>query len=1564
MGLGDFIPDPVQRFVDDQVENVGEAIDGAGDFTAGRLDDMGWSGGADWLRRTSDSAANALGADVEEMGLDQTEDPKQLVHGSPDKLRATADHLTTFENAFNDVGKGLQGVGPHALDTLKGRSAAAFTRQVSAEPKKWYVAADACGKAAAALREFAETVEWAQKQADDAVRTYRRGRKASEAARAAHRTETSAGHGPGSADIEAAQDILGEARRQRDTAHLTAQRAVAAARDKAPGKPSYLRRVADGAEGLRLDGSHFIGGVVKGTAGLVDFVRSMDPLDPYNLTHPAEYATRLNDTAAGLLRMANDPKTALKAMWDSAEKDPAEGLGRLVPELVGTKGLGGVRSLATAGKDLARIAERVPSRGWKPSSWKGKFGGHAQLKKDGAAPHSVPDHAKTHGYTDPVDLATGKMYLPQTDVSLPGLLPLVFQRRAESGYRAGRWFGPSWSSTADQRLEILDRGVVLVGADGLLLSYPHPAPGVPTLPELGPRWPLERAPDGDYTVTDPDTGHVRRHTGPEGVPPGADGEAPLTEISDRNGHRLTFTYDTDGTPTGIVHDGGYHLTFATEGGRITALRLGDTELVRYGYTDGDLTEVTGSSGLPLRFEYDSDHRVIAWVDTNRRRYEYVYDERDRVVSEGGTEGHVSLCIDYDGGGDGVDPDTGHQVTAVRTPEGHTTRYLVDDRCRIVAVTDPLGNTVRTRSDRHGRPLAHTDALGHTTRYAYDEAGRLARLTTPDGHTRTIARNPLGLPVEITDADGTVWRHTYDERGNRTASTDPAGHTTRCTYDERGALTSVIDPLGGTTRVRCDTAGLPLEITDPLGATTTYHRDAFGRPTTVTDPLGATTRMEWTVEGRLAAHTDPGGARQSWRYDGEGNCVAYTDALGQATSYEYTHFDLVAARTGPDGARVEYAYDTRLRLTRVTDPQGLTWTYEYDPAGRPVSETDFDGRTSTYRYDAADRLVSRTNALGQTVDFTRDPMGRIARKAADGRATTFDWDPAGRLASAEGPDAQLAFHRDLMGRVKSELSGGRVLAHTYDALGRPVRRVTPSGALSSFAYDAAGHRTTLKAGGHTIASAYDESGRETTRRIDRAATLAQVWDPAGRLAEQVLTSHAQSAEEAATVQRREYTYRADGHLTGVADQLRGAHGFELDPAGRVTAVRVAGGRGESYAYDETGNQTYASWPAPFASHSDATGPRTYTGTRVTRAGRVRYEYDAAGRITLRQRNRLSRKPDTWRYAWDAEDRLTSVTTPDGTVWRYLYDPLGRRTAKQRLAADGDTVVERVDFVWDGSTLVEQTTTGQARSEPTTLTWDHDGLRPVAQTERVTDDMGRREIDRRFFAIVTDLVGTPRELLDENGDIVARQHATLWGATGPGAAGEAHTPLRFPGQYHDPETGLHYNLFRYYDPETARYTSPDPLGLAAAPNPVAYVANPHAWVDPLGLCPCTPGTRPGGRPDGELVFSGHGDISLNYLDLGEGAQFTVPKGTRLHMYCPHGEILKDPVANRVELGTEPVVPKWIAEPGERVWNYSLRPPTDDLTIMGNPVTVTQETRLSELLHPNMGNVHWAACRSEIW
>ncbi len=288
----------------------------------------------------------------------------------------------------------------------------------------------------------------------------------------------------------------------------------------------------------------------------------------------------------------------------------------------------------------------------------------------------------------------------------------------------------------------------------------------------------------------------------------------------------------------------------------------------------------------------------------------------------------------------------------------------------------------------------------------------------------------------------------------------------------------------------------------------------------------------------------------------------------------------------------------------------------------------------------------------------------------------------------------------------------------------------------------------------------------------------------------------------------------------------------------------------------GNQSEADWPADHPG-AEARGARTYTGTRVTRAGGVRYEYDALGRVVLRQKTRLSRKPDTWRYAWDAEDRLTSVTTPDGTRWRYRYDPLGRRTAKQRLTESGE-VAEQTDFTWDGPTLTEQTTTTTTHPDPVTLTWDHNGLQPISQTERITAaDAPQREIDQRFFAIITDLVGAPSELIAESGEIAWRKRSTLWGSTTWPITSPAYTPLRFPGQYFDPESGLHYNYHRYYDPETARYTTPDPLGLAPSPNPVAYVHNPHTWTDPLGLAPCLRETdymEDSGIPSGDPVTHG--------------------------------------------------------------------------------------------------------------
>ncbi|MEU5974031.1 DUF6531 domain-containing protein [Streptomyces sp. NPDC047315] len=1060
-------------------------------------------------------------------------------------------------------------------------------------------------------------------------------------------------------------------------------------------------------------------------------------------------------------------------------------------------------------------------------------------RKHSDGPNQDKDRDKTDDGTDPVDLATGRMYLPQTDVALPGALPLEFTRRVESGYRYGRFFGPSWSSTVDERLEVDAAGVVHVLADGRLRTYPHPAPGAPALPTVGTDLTeLVRADSGDYVLTDPVTGLVHHFAAPAPTPTGGAwggngaGDAWLVQISDRNGNTVSVDRADDGTPLGLAHSGGYRLALTTAGGRVTALDLVDAAgavhpIRTYGYQDGNLTAVTKPSGAVLAFGYDERRRVTSWTDSNGRRYDYAYDERDRCVAEGGEEGHVQLRLAY---GE-RDPETGHRTTTLTTADGAVTRHVIGRGNKVLATTDPLGNTTRHTYDVRGNRLTTTDALDRTTAYVYDDRSRLEVGVRPDGTEVRWVRNEAGLPVEFVRPDGTRMRGEFDERGNPVAVTDVAGHTTRYGYDDRGRLTSVTDATGAVTGVRCDAAGLPVEVSDPLGGVTRYERDAFGRPVRVVDPLGGVEALEWTADGLLARRTAPDGASESWTYDGEGNCTSHTDAMGAVSRFEYTHFDLLAARTDPDGTRYAFEHDAALRLTRVTNPVGLTWTYGYDKAGRLTSETDFDGRTLTYARDAAGQVVARTNALAETVAYERDRLGRVVRKDAAGAVTTYAYDRAGRLAQAAGPDAELVHQYDRRGLLKTELVDGQVTTYAYDALGRRTRRVTPTGRRTAYDYDAAGRRTRLTSGAHRIDFAHDESGREVERSFGSFAnglTITSTWDAAGRLSTQHL------AGGAGSINHRAYTYRADGHLTALDDGLRGPMRFDLDGAGRVTSV-TARNWSESYAYDSTGNQTEASWPERHAGH-EATGPRTYSGTTITRAGAVRYEHDALGRITLRQKTRLSRKPETWRYAWDAEDRLVGVVTPDGARWRYRYDPLGRRIAKQRLAPDGAGLLEETRFTWDGTTLCEQVTHSPDLPHPVALTWDHQGLRPVSQSERrLAADAPQTEIDERFFAIATDLVGTPTELIAESGELAWHTRTTLWGTTTWSRTSTGYTPLRFPGQYFDLETGLHYNFFRHYDPETARYLTPDPLGLAPAPNPATYVRNPHSWCDSLGLAP---------------------------------------------------------------------------------------------------------------------------------
>jgi RHS repeat-associated protein len=1006
------------------------------------------------------------------------------------------------------------------------------------------------------------------------------------------------------------------------------------------------------------------------------------------------------------------------------------------------------------------------------------------------------------GAREPVDLATGEMFMVQTDARFAGLLPLVLERTHVSSYRSGRYFGPSWSSTVDQRLEIDDQGICYAGPDGVILVYPHPARDEPTLPVTGARWPLRLTADG-YTISRPENGHTF-HFGPA-----RDGVAAISAVTDRVGSRIDFDYE-NGTIAAVRHSGGYHVDIDTRDGLVTGLRLRGThsiDLARFDYEGRRLVGVTNSSGLPMRFEYDQDGRITKWLARNGEWYAYHYDATGRCVRTEGSGDALAGSLEYD---------PASRMTVETDSLGNRTTHHFTAANKLARQVNALGAETSFEWNADGQLTAQVDPLGRTTTYIHDEHGDVAAVTRPDGSRMSARHNELRQVTELVGADGSTWRREYDERGNVLSVVNPAGARVGYSYDNRGHLAAITDD-GGTRRVRTNAAGLAVAVTGPNGATTRYDRDAFGRIAAVTDPNGAVTRFGWTIEGNVASRTFPDGATERWNYDAEGNRTEHVDVHGRVTRTSSTHFDLPAAVTDPTGGVHEFSYDSELRLVGVTNPQGLTWRYTYDAAGNLVSEKDFNDRELTYAYDAAGQLVSRTNGAGQTVGFEHDLLGNVlARYYDDGTVATFAYDAAGRLSSAVNADAEVTFQRDANGSVIAETVNGRTVASTYDAAGLRRHRSTPSGLETSWDYDENHRPVAMRTAGHTISFAYDAVGREIERLVDDGTVLTQQWDLRNRLVTQSLVSRSRHA----ALQQRQYGYYADGALRTVEDQLSGPRHFELDALGRATGV-TGPEWSEQYSYDRGGNVATAAWPR---ADEAVRGGRNYTGTRLLTAGNTRYGHDRQGRVVVRSRKRLSAKPDVWQYEWNAEDRLVGLRTPDGGQWRYRYDALGRRISKERLGPDGTSVAERVDFTWDGAVLAEQST-----SQGATTTWDYEpgGFRPVSQVDRAND------VDAQFYAIVTDLVGTPAELIDAAGNVAWHHTATLWGASSGGP-----TPLRFPGQYHDAESGLHYNYHRYYDPESGRYLSTDPLGLAPGPNPESYVPNPTGQIDPLGLAGCDP------------------------------------------------------------------------------------------------------------------------------
>ncbi|PIT53125.1 hypothetical protein BHC44_06600 [Snodgrassella alvi] len=1050
---------------------------------------------------------------------------------------------------------------------------------------------------------------------------------------------------------------------------------------------------------------------------------------------------------------------------------------------------------------------------------------------------------------NPVHLPTGAKLLfgtEELDFTIPAHLPIEWQRFYSSAdTRTHNMFGTGWSVPYEVEMEISPQpdgscAAVYIDEQGrrIEIEAMQPGEGIRGFNEnltirrgQQNRWIIEDD-DGTYRLFEPDPNQPNRLY--------------LTLLQDRNDNKHLISRDTHSRIIEIANETNttritLHYQDKRHPQRVTHIKReladGSSRLLsQYHYSEqGDLQQVIDAENRPTReFAYDNGRRMTYhrlptglqcyyqwqhfngaaetawrvirhWSEADGKRledYRFQYDLEQRLTTVYDSLGRVSQHYWNEI----------YQITRYIDPIGQTTEFEWNEDQQLVSVTDPQGGKWRYSYDEQGREIAETDPLGRTTQ------------------TQWLPH--WALPTISVDPDGSTWRYYYDQRGNLRSVIDPHKQRTHYQYDLHGQIVKITDARGGKKYLRWNQNGQLIQHVDCSGATTYLYYDASGNLSSVTDAIGESSKYHYNAAGQLTGVTLTDGRQEHYRVNSAGQLLTYTDPAGHSTHYQRDPRGLVHTRIDAAGRKLGFNYDAYGRLNTLINENGEHYQFQYDAADRLIEQTDLDGRKQKYSYDALDNISAVHFAAGSSAEIThrfkRDAIGRLIGKYTTDGTTAYQYDKADNLIKvgykkaglpAEAEPDIISFSYDLLGNLLSETTAQGTLSHQYDPLGNRIATTLPDGRTINNLYYGSGHLHQINIDGHTISDIErDNLHREVLRTQGRLNTQFK-YDRNSRLQHKQIQRNQNPILPDILIERS-FQYDNLDRLVSKRHSKHGQTDYYYDRTGRIEGCRNQR-YWETLQYDAAANLLDHRRPIEL----DPSNQNVIRCNQLLHFREHHYSYDEHGRTQTKQSIGA-----TQHYQYDAEHRLSEVRIEQlNRSQRYVYDALGRRIEKHQIDRDGKPY-NRTRFLWDGLRMIQET----GPNHPTSLYiyTDQNSYEPLARID--TD--GNHEQHIRYFH--TDLNGCPEELTDANGKILWECSFQLWGKR---IHEIEHEPieqnLRYQGQYLDRETGLHYNTFRYYDPDIGRFTQPDPIGLLGGFNLYQYAPNAFGWIDSLGLSKCS-------------------------------------------------------------------------------------------------------------------------------
>ena len=753
----------------------------------------------------------------------------------------------------------------------------------------------------------------------------------------------------------------------------------------------------------------------------------------------------------------------------------------------------------------------------------------------------------------------------------------------------------------------------------------------------------------------------------------------------------------------------------------------------------------------------------------------------------------------------------------------TTNLTYDARGNLLTKSTTAGAITRTSTytyNANGQVLTidgpRTD-VADVTRFIYDPQGNLTSITNALGHVVIITSyDAVGRPLTIRDPNGLITTLTYNFRGQVT-SRNIGGEVTNYAYDPAGQLSKATLPDGSFLSMAYDGAQRLIGMTDTLGNRIAYTLDALGNRTKegVFDPTGALAQAHSHAFDALSKLAKGVGALNQttiYAYDNNGNRTNVTDPLNHGTKSVFDALNRLVQLFDANNQPTALGYDANERLTRVTDPRSLTTTYNYNGLDDQTSQVSPDTGTTSRTFDSAGNVATSTDARGSTTRYSYDALNRVARADyADGQAAQYQYDQGingiGRLTSMTDSSGATTSAYDLHGRVlnKRQQTGTVTLttSTTYDTAGRLASTTYPSGRVITLTYNSNGQVSALTTGTSMLVKnvQYHPVGAVTSWTAGNGNVYNRTFDQDGRIVDYGLLSHF-------TPFKVTLAYDAASRITGITDTVFPSKTFGYDALDRLTSY-VTTGETQNFTYDPTGNRQSLTATAGSTAYTyDSTSNRLLSSTGAVSQS---FGYDAVSNTTS-----TTASTGSTLFAYDGRSRMVKAGT-GVNVTDYALNGLGQRVRKSGFGTGAGTGGAQV-FSYDanGQLMGEYDSAGRAIQETIWL-----GDLPVAVLMP----------GQQPYFIYPDHLGAPRQIAALNSKIVWSWNHDPFGNSLP--VGALNYNPRFPGQYFDVESGLHYNMARYYHPSTGRYFQSDPIGLTGGTNTFGYsAANPLIWTDPSG------------------------------------------------------------------------------------------------------------------------------------